>query len=221
MPFDNWMTPPDVIELVREVFNGSIDFDPASNYVAQRYVKARGWCIAPDDVESLYQSAESMPFSDGLSVRWRGNVFCNPPYSAGNIDKFVDKATGEWTSDYAINSHYKMVNVYTGSEISIRAPNIEQMILLVNSATDARWYHSLLHSASVVLLWRGRIKFWKIENGEAHEKWEGQKSKERGLGKIGNSPRYLNTMFYWGRTSAQIDSFCGVFGNKGTILKRA
>lgn len=206
MSYDEWMTPPEVIELARKAM-GSIDFDPASNLVAQEYVKAKEFCIMPDSNEIVNDGGLDTNFPinchyNGLEQYWHGNVWCNPPYSAGNIDAFVDKAIDEW-----INNAYWSNTDGNG---------VNQMLYLVNSATDTRWYHKLLHSASSVLLWRGRIKFWKIVNGEALEKWEGVKSKAEGKGKIGNSPRYLNTLFYFG---SNVSRFKEVFVDKGTFLK--
>lgn len=208
--FDNWLTCPKVLSLVREVFNGSIDYDPCSNLVAQEYVQAKEFCIESNSREIVNDGGldNNFPINchyDGLKGQWKGNTFINPPYSAGNIDNFVERAVYHWdTRDHDLNN-----------------PNtIHQMIMLVNSSTDCGWYHTLLNSCDTVLLWRGRIKFWKImpdEKGvmKAFEKWEGEKSKSEGKGKIGNSPRYLSTLFYFGHES---DRFKDVFKNKGTFL---
>jgi len=202
MPFDNWMTDPKVIELAR-VTMGSIDFDPASNMIAQQYVKAHTFCVHPNDYK-VTDFIKHDVLCDGLDQNWKGNVWLNPPYSIGNIDRFVDKAIFEWHA-------YDAGNELSGSEY------VKQMMILVNSATDTKWYHRLLDCSDCVLLWRGRIKFWKIQDGKAHEKWEGEKSKEKGLGKIGNAPRYLNTLFYFGSVQG-ILRFKEVFKEKGTFL---
>ena len=206
MAFDSWLSCPKVVlPLVRKTFNGIIEFDPASNRVAQHYVQAKHYAIAPFDFDQARVGVpDGVCHIDGLSTQWRGRtVFCNPPYSAGAIDKFSEKGILEWNES---------------ARREWQDP-IEQMVFLVNSATDARWYHNLLNNCSVALLWRGRIKFWKIFDGEAHEKWEGQLSKERGAGKIGNFPRYLNTLFFWGREQKHVQGFIDVFNDKGTIIK--
>lgn len=206
MPFDNWMTDPKVIELVRATME-SIDFDPATNYIAQKYVKASTFCVHPDDF-NVIDTISADVLCNGLDQIWSGNVWLNPPYSAGNIDKFVDKAIMEWNDSIELLND----NQYNTSRCVL------QMMILVNSATDSKWYHKLLEHASCTLLWRGRIKFWKMENGKAHEKWEGIKSKEKGLGKIGNSPRYLNTLFYFGSNT---ERFKEVFTGKGTFMVKS
>lgn len=196
MSFDSWLTNPIWLEMVR-VCMGSIDVDPSSNFIAQNYVHANTFYILPDEEKNnpvIYIGNYAI---DGLAQAWftpdNKNVFCNPPYSAGNIDKFVDKAITEW----------------------ITAEKDSQMIILVNSADDTKWYQQLLKYSQATLFVKGRIKFWKIENGKAWEKWEGVKSKEKGLGKIGNSPRYINTLFYFGDN---ITRFKEVFEDKGTIM---
>lgn len=199
MSFDEWLTEPSIIELARATM-GSIDFDPASNIVAQEYVKAGTYCSLED--KELFIPNR---LYDGLKQEWHGNVWLNPPYSRDNIDAFVDEAIDQWHKDKEINLR-KLDN----GELYVK-----QMMILVNSATDARWYHMLLKYSNVILLWRGRIKFWKIENGKAHEKWIGQVAKEKGSDKESNSPRYLNTMFYMGNN---VDRFKEVFKGKGTFL---
>jgi hypothetical protein len=198
MAFDAWMTDPKVLALVHKLY-GRIDFDPASNLVAQEYVKAYEFCIEPNSPEIIDEGLDNnFPincFYDGLKQKWHGKVFLNPPYSAGNIDAFVHKAIYEWDSNFKVT----------------------EMLMLVNSATDTKWYHDLLAFSNAALLWRGRIKFWKIFDGKAHEKWEGIKSKERGDNKVGNSPRYLNTLFYFNRDN-NIAAFEEVFKDKGTIV---
>src|SRR5690606_36975094 len=61
---EHWLTPPAFLELVRRVFGGVIDLDPATNRWSQ--VAASKNCINGE--------------IDGLSIPWRGNVYCNPPY---------------------------------------------------------------------------------------------------------------------------------------------
>ena len=58
-----WYTPPFVIELVRQVL-GTIDLDPASDAIPQKWIRA-----------NTYLSAL------GLMLEWNATaVFCNPPY---------------------------------------------------------------------------------------------------------------------------------------------
>jgi hypothetical protein len=76
---NEWYTPPDVLNRVREVLK-TIDVDPASCDLAQKNVKAKE-----------YYTEEK----NGLVVPWKGKVFCNPPYSAALIKKFTGKFRDE------------------------------------------------------------------------------------------------------------------------------
>ena len=62
---DAWYTPPRYIESARAVM-GSIDTDPASSKVPQKWIKAKRYYTAEDD---------------GLTKPWTGRVFMNPSYS--------------------------------------------------------------------------------------------------------------------------------------------
>ena len=73
---DEWYTPAWIIECARNAFGGEIDLDPASCAEANRTVRARRYITPPDD---------------GLRHEWTGNVWINPPFSAGKTAAFVDK----------------------------------------------------------------------------------------------------------------------------------
>lgn len=60
-----WYTPKKYIDMVKEVM-GDIDLDPASNEVANSWIKA----------EVYFDEGKI----GGLSLPWHGRVFCNPPY---------------------------------------------------------------------------------------------------------------------------------------------
>lgn len=188
MAFDNFMTDPVWIERARDFLDG-IDLDPASNVIAQEYVKARNFCVAPEE----YDSSISNMCKDGLKTLWYdGTVWCNPPYSRGLIDKFSTRMIDEFEWGH-----------------------FNEGLMLVNTANDTKWYQDLLKKSGAVLLVRGRIKFWKMENGKALEKWESEKSKKEGKGKISNHPRYVNSLFYFGYNR---NGFRDYFSPHGTVL---
>jgi hypothetical protein len=64
----DWYTPAKYIEMVRAVLE-TIDCDPASDPIPQRWIKATTYYTPKDD---------------GLKKQWFGSVFLNPPYGKHN-----------------------------------------------------------------------------------------------------------------------------------------
>jgi len=124
-PLDNlkggveWYSPREWVERARTAM-GSIDTDPASCKFAQRVVKAAEWY----DIKR-----------DGLSQRWTGNVWLNPPYTRGLIDQFIEKLIAE-------RAHYTQATV------------------LVDNRSDTAWFHRLCGIANVIALPKGSIAFY-------------------------------------------------------------
>lgn len=79
---DQWFTPPEYIEAVREVFGGKIDLDPCSHPIAQQVVQARRYLTAEDDGLAHDYDAD--------------NVFQNSPYSQPLGGQFVEKLCSEF-----------------------------------------------------------------------------------------------------------------------------
>lgn len=130
---NEWYTPPEIIEAARDVM-GSIDLDPASCETAQSNVYAKRFYTADDD---------------GLSKKWTGNVWLNPPYSKDLIGQFAAKVVAE-------------------------SSRIEQAIVLVNNATDTAWFHELASVASAICFLRGRVKFLDRTGKPANTPVQGQ-----------------------------------------------
>lgn len=72
---DEWYTPPEYIEMAREIMGG-IDIDPATSQTAQAWVRASTWYTIKDD---------------GLARPWQGRLWLNPPYGA-QIGQWTQKA---------------------------------------------------------------------------------------------------------------------------------
>ncbi len=91
---DEWYTPKETIEAVREVM-GEIDLDPASSKEAQKVVKAVEWWGEEDN---------------GLEQKWSGRVFLNPPFGMPLVEQFINKALAEWEA-----GHVKEIIVLTNN----------------------------------------------------------------------------------------------------------
>ena len=113
---NDWYTPSGYIESARLVLGG-IYLDPASSELAQETVKA-----------TIYYTKET----DGLSKKWSGTVWMNPPYSMPEIQLFIDKLLSEDVGDW---------------------------IVLTNNSSDTGWFHKLLEAADYVCLTKGRVSF--------------------------------------------------------------
>jgi phage N-6-adenine-methyltransferase len=130
---NEWYTPREYIEAARDVM-GSIDLDPASCDTAQANVKARRFYTADDD---------------GLSKKWNGNVWLNPPYGKDVIGLFAEKLVDE-------------------------SRRFDQAVVLVNNATDTAWFHRLASVASAVCFICGRVKFLDKSGNPANTPVQGQ-----------------------------------------------
>jgi ParB family chromosome partitioning protein len=108
--------------------------------------------------------------SDGLAQKWKGNVFLNPPYTADKVAAFVDK----------LCEH-------------VSARDVSAAILLVNNATETRWFQQALRLATAICFPEGRLRF---------------------LGEDGpkGSPLQGQALLYFGKALARFGKEFGRFG---------
>ena len=109
---------------------------------------------------------------NGLDQVWNGRVWMNPPYSQPQIGQFCRK----------------LVDQVGGT--------VTEACVLVNNATDTRWFHTLLEKAAAVCLIKGRVKFVS-DTGELGSPLQGQ------------------AILYFGDNS---DIFARRFSKFGTVL---
>lgn len=81
---EDWRTPPEVVELVREVFGGTIHLDPCASPAASL---AEVNFTGPDLDHGLAGAV------DGLDAAWQGTVYVNPPFSS--LRAWVEKCQRE------------------------------------------------------------------------------------------------------------------------------
>jgi hypothetical protein len=78
---------------------------------------------------------------DGLTLPWFGRVWLNPPYAGDLIGKFAAKL--------------------------VAAADVSAAVVLVNNATETRWFQALIGRAAAVCFPGGRVKFWHPERESA------------------------------------------------------
>lgn len=88
---------------------------------------------------------------NGLEAEWSGSVWMNPPYTAGLVDRFCDK----------------LIQHYNDEEVS-------EAIVLVNNATDTKWFQRLAEVADSLCFPLGRIKFLDTEGNPKGAPLQGQ-----------------------------------------------
>lgn len=109
---------------------------------------------------------------DGCHMTWFGRVWLNPPYSAPGA--FVDKLLDEYM-----------------------AGNVQQACVLLNNATETRWFQRLL-ARFPVCFFSQRLAFWRHDHEDV-------------------GARQGQALFYLG---ADVEKFVEVFGEHGIVVKR-
>lgn len=89
--------------------------------------------------------------NSGLDKQWFGNVWMNPPYSSKLITAFIDCL---------------LSNVFAG--------NTKQFCVLVNNATETKWFQKLALHADAVLFISKRVKFLDSELNPKNTPLQGQ-----------------------------------------------
>lgn len=79
--------------------------------------------------------------NSGLVHPWSGNIWMNPPYNNSLVDDFTKKLVNE-------------------------LPNINQACVLVNNATETKWFQNIMSKCDMICFVKSRIKFLDV-NGEA------------------------------------------------------
>ncbi len=111
--------------------------------------------------------------ADGLSREWHGRVWLNPPYSQPLIADFVSKLLAER-----------------------RSRRVTDAIMLTHNCTDTAWFHEAAGGADATCFTRGRIGFYKNDEGASGSALRGQ------------------TFFYFGD---DVERFATVFAAVGFI----
>lgn len=112
---ENWETPPQLFQALDEEFHFDIDV-----------------CALPENAKcQRYYTPED----DGLSQKWNGTVWCNPPYGR-SISAWVKKAAESETT----------------------------VVMLLPARTDTKWFHEYIYGKAEVRFIKGHLKFGGSKN---------------------------------------------------------
>jgi hypothetical protein len=115
-------------------------------YTPKEYIEAARRVLGQIDLDpasnplanDIVQAATFYTSEDtGLDKDWCGTVWMNPPYESGLIGQFAEKLCDSYASG-----------------------NVTSALVLVNNATETRWFQSIAEQASAACFPKGRVKFW-------------------------------------------------------------
>lgn len=128
--YEAWHTPKEIIDAARRVL-GEIDLDPASNPKANEVIGAK----------VFYTKDE-----DGLSRKWFGRIWLNPPYS--NKPPFENSVIQRFANKLAES-------------------NFEAAIVLVNNSTETQFFQTFAQFSDAICFTDHRVNFLHGETDKA------------------------------------------------------
>lgn len=169
---DSWFTPPQYVAAAREILqrkDGRIAFDPFSSDDANNHP------------EHGVNAARYFTISDdALTSDWprlrAGGVWVNPPYGQGICTRAIER----------------VIEQYQAGRFSLA-------IVLVNNATDTRWFQAMARIAAARCDTHHRIAFWNTDGKRMSGNTRGQ------------------TFFLFDRTGRKVAQFAELFSQFGCV----
>jgi hypothetical protein len=146
---EDWCTPPEYVDVVKRIFGGTIDLDPASNPWSVVHptteIMLPKWAEVVNGAPELVHRAGrgAIIFADGIRTPWGGDVFVNPVYGEG-LDDFMDRAVRAAKGDEAAN-----------------------VVMLAPSKTSRRCWQRTVPKAQAVCFLEGRVSYLLPEGERA------------------------------------------------------
>jgi phage N-6-adenine-methyltransferase len=139
---------PAVIERAKETLKPHVANNSGDNewYTPKPYIEAARAVMGAIDIdpasseeankvvkaERIYTAEDN-----GLKHDWAGRLWCNPPYASELVGKFIDKLVE-----------------------SVESGAVTEALVLVNNATETRWFARLASVSAFLCFPTGRVKFW-------------------------------------------------------------
>ena len=142
---------------------GSVPGARKSNdwYTPQKYLDSVNKVLGEIDLDTFSSDAANATVKakrfytetdDAFEQDWSaGTVWMNPPYSGG----LVAKATNKFMDEF-------------------EAGSFDSGIILVNNATETRWFQRAMREASAICFTNHRIAFWTADNKKSTGNTRGQ-----------------------------------------------
>ena len=99
------------------------------------------WEELTEEFGYMFDPCPNNPMWDGLEIEWDPSNwnYCNPPYTRGEIGKWVKKAYDEYKSG-------------------------KNVIMLIPSYTDTKYFHEYIYPYAELRFIKGRLKFKGYKN---------------------------------------------------------
>ncbi len=153
-------------------------------YTPEEYIEAAKLVMGGIDLDPASSEAANEKIGateyfteeqDGLKEVWRGRVWMNPPYAQPLMGKFAEHLA-----------------------IAIETGSVTQACILVNNATETKWFQRMASVSVAACFPSGRVKFWSPDKESA-------------------TPLQGQAFLYAGKRTAK---FAKHFGKFGLVLER-
>lgn len=126
--------------------SGNNEWYTPKQYIDLAKAVLGGIDVDPASCEYANRTVQAQKFysvdDDGLEKEWKGRVWMNPPYAADLVTRFTEKYVKEYQSG-----------------------NITSGIVLVNNATETKWFINMVGEAKAIAFTKGRIRYDTQEKG--------------------------------------------------------